>query len=333
MPENPNPQQVIDQPKAENKPAKGQSEIFVMPDKYRGGAQKMMAPAPLQAPAPPPKPAPPPPPPPPAKKKAPPLKKKKSKKGLVVFGVIFLLVLSAGGYYALKTLQPAEEPGPVVTPAPVTPTPKPPATTEPETQPEPEPGEPGSPFPQASRPGTDSDSDGLTDIEERLVYQTNERLPDTDSDGFLDGNEVFHRYNPVALAPGTLLETGLVKVFTSASEDYGIFYPSVWDAETDPANPGQVLIQVTTGETITISVQAKDAAQDLRSWYEQNVEANGVFSTTTKNNLPALVSDNQLSYYIDGGERVIHLKYDTGAKGTIDYLQTFQMMINSLELP
>ena len=56
--------------------------------------------------------------------------------------------------------------------------------------------EPSNLFPEVGVPGTDTDSDGLTDLEESLIYQTNPRLPDTDRDGFLDGNEVFHLYNP-----------------------------------------------------------------------------------------------------------------------------------------
>jgi hypothetical protein len=60
--------------------------------------------------------------------------------------------------------------------------------------------------------GLDSDSDGLTDVEEPL-YGTDVRNPDADSDGFLDGNEVFHLYNPAARSSVRLLDSGLVKLF------------------------------------------------------------------------------------------------------------------------
>ncbi|MEK7452137.1 MAG: hypothetical protein AAB664_02270, partial [Patescibacteria group bacterium] len=45
-----------------------------------------------------------------------------------------------------------------------------------------------SPFSSTISPGVDSDSDGLTDVEETLVYGTDPHLPDTDNDCFLDGN-------------------------------------------------------------------------------------------------------------------------------------------------
>ena len=45
---------------------------------------------------------------------------------------------------------------------------------------------------------TDSDQDGLSDIEEVNTYQTNPQNPDSDSDGLTDGEEVrVHRTNPI----------------------------------------------------------------------------------------------------------------------------------------
>ena len=44
-----------------------------------------------------------------------------------------------------------------------------------------------------------------------------------------------------------------------------------------------------------------------------------------------LVAQDQLTAYLDGGTYIAVISYDTGIKGTIDYLQTFQMMLNSVE--
>lgn len=44
---------------------------------------------------------------------------------------------------------------------------------------------------------TDSDNDGLTDIEELKVYGTDPKEDDTDGDGYLDGDEVKKGYSPV----------------------------------------------------------------------------------------------------------------------------------------
>lgn len=48
----------------------------------------------------------------------------------------------------------------------------------------------------------DTDLDNLTDYEEVKIYRTNPLLPDSDKDGYLDGNEVRNGMNPSG--PGTL---------------------------------------------------------------------------------------------------------------------------------
>ena len=42
----------------------------------------------------------------------------------------------------------------------------------------------------------DSDNDGLSDEEERTIYYTEVLNPDTDGDGYLDGEEIEHGYSP-----------------------------------------------------------------------------------------------------------------------------------------
>ncbi len=52
--------------------------------------------------------------------------------------------------------------------------------------------------------GKDSDNDGLRDWEEEL-YKTDPNNPDTDGDGYLDGEEVDSGHNPLVKAPGDKL--------------------------------------------------------------------------------------------------------------------------------
>jgi len=51
----------------------------------------------------------------------------------------------------------------------------------------------------------DTDNDGLFDFEEVKVYQTNPIDPDTDKDGYKDGEEVKAGYNPKDPTPGAKL--------------------------------------------------------------------------------------------------------------------------------
>lgn len=52
----------------------------------------------------------------------------------------------------------------------------------------------------------DSDSDGLTDMDEINIYNSNPYSPDTDGDGYLDGNEVKYKFDPNVKAPADRLE-------------------------------------------------------------------------------------------------------------------------------
>ncbi len=309
--------------------------LFTMPPEYRhGGSGKTIhvpsAPAPVASPAP---------------VLAVPLrtspvaetlkKPRVVSRPLLIGGIVFMVLLLGG---VLGFVFWPKAPAPVVaTPRPAAPVPRP-VTETPAPVPEPVPEpvkEPTTPFPTATIPGTDTDSDGLTDLEERTIYGTDPRLPDSDADGFLDGNEVFHRYNPNGTAPGTLLESGLVRAFSQAAVPAldlpatRLVYPAGWG--TSGTYP-EAQFKAVTGETVTYVLVKKDAPdQTLLSWKEAHGSKDAAVPSVTKNGYPTLITENQLSAYVDLGSSIGVLTYSTGIKGTVDYLQSFQMMTNSLE--
>lgn len=71
----------------------------------------------------------------------------------------------------------------------------------------------------------DSDNDGLTNLEE-LLMGTDPNNPDTDGDGFLDGDEVRALYNP--LGPGRLHESPFISRYTIDSSGHEFLYPKFW---------------------------------------------------------------------------------------------------------
>lgn len=246
-----------------------------------------------------------------------------------------LLMLGAGGYFLLRSVQPtsiveAPEPQePVTRPAPVAEEPE-----EPEAPEEPEePKEPINPFSVEIVRGTDSDSDGLTDVEEDLVYGTNPLQPDSDQDGFLDGNEVFHRYDPNGgpVAGNTLFESGIVARYEgeTTTNVYHLFYPIQWQvSEVD----NEVVIDAGTGEGIRVRFEQKPSTLAVDDWVDQEIGLDSVVEGTTKNDLVMVQSQNTLFAYLDLGTSVLILEYDTGTKARVDYLQTFKMMLNSVEI-
>lgn len=317
-----------------------------MPERYRHGAEgKMHEPAAKATAAPPVEVKAPAVPAPKAPPKPPSFKRKSSAtKKILVVGLLVLAFLAIGGFFLVQSTghQAPEETQDTTSTS--RPEPEEEDTQE-EAEPEPEEEEEPAatnPFPTATVPGVDTDSDGLTDVEENLVYGTNPKLPDTDLDGFLDGNEVHHRYNPLGTAPGTLLESGVVSVYEGPTvEDqyparkYSLLYPSIWEIEpaADDLLPTPVTLIATSGEKIQVTLgKTGEPDIDPLAWYEAEGHTQDVEEVTTKNGYVALVSEDRLTVYIFSTDLVMILKMDTGIKATIDYLQTFQMILNSVEI-
>lgn len=311
--------------------------FFVMPDVYRHGKDVVMiepkqeekktvvstpAPAPVA--------------PPPASPVKQPLTQPAASgsttKALLVAGVIVLIALGVGGYLVVRSLQKqpvVQTPPPVVSqprPAPE-PEPAPVVTTEPE---------PIVPVVEPARqvvPGRDIDSDGVSDTEEQLVYGSNPNLPDTDADGFLDGNEVFHQYNPNGTAPGTLVGSGVA--LEHVQGNVKVVYPSMWTIgqrtnDEDPAFLNGLLFISTTGEQIrvdfsSIGFNPEELANDWKAGFEEKP-----VSSSSKTGFRLFVTTDNLQAFLVVGTQALRFEYDPGLKTTVEYLQTFQMMINSV---
>ena len=100
----------------------------------------------------------------------------------------------------------------------------------------------------------DIDQDQLT-TEEESLYNTDPNDSDSDNDGYLDGTELVNLYSPIASGE-SLLNSGLVTVFTSTEFAYRIWYPSAWVAAEGPLE-GSVIIAMDSesGDEISIVVQ------------------------------------------------------------------------------
>ncbi len=198
-------------------------------------------------------------------------------------------------------------------------------TPEPDPVPTPDP-EPEEPF-----PGIDTDSDGLTNIEE-LLYGTDFRAPDTDSDTFLDGNEVFHRYDPNGLAPSTLLDTGAVRVLRRADLPFTLYYPASWSFSAASTN-GKITFRSEENGSIELSYEGKDSLTNLSTWMKaEGISTKGVEETMTKEGYPARSAEDGRTVYLDLGDWVVSAVYDLGDTMSIEFLQTFKMMMNSVDV-
>lgn len=329
----PDESQKIQMPPSAQPSTTAEPIIRVMPAEFRGGKSPMTAavvppkPAPVPpAPKPePPKPPAPPPVPvkviPPPGGKVPQKKKRLISPALLIVGLLFLAVLGVGAYFVLSSVPP-EEP-PVTTPEPEVPEP----TVEP-----PEPEIPEPEVPTEPVPGTDGDSDGLSNIEE-ILYGADPRNPDTDGDTYLDGNEVFHLYNPRGDAPGLLTDAGFARAFGSEEVSFTIVFPSRWTVQLVGGETEGVMFRAPTSEFIQVLVQPKDPALTIREWYlaqSPDAEEAELETVTTRQGYSGITSPDKMTTYLDLEDRVYVVSYNLGDTGTIDFLTTYQMMLNSL---
>jgi len=181
--------------------------------------------------------------------------------------------------------------------------------------------------------GLDSDSDGLSDVEE-AVFGTDARAPDTDRDGFLDGNEVFNLYNPGAKAPVRLLDSGLVTAFVSPA-GWSMYIPKGWTSELDSPDGSRATIRTGQGEIFRISIQNNPNNATLSDWYvagHAGASATQLREIITKGGLTGLLGPERTDVQFSWDGKIFVLQYDLGTKPFINFRTSYEMMLNSLRL-
>ena len=182
---------------------------------------------------------------------------------------------------------------------------------------------------------TDTDSDSLTDEEEKL-FQTSPVNPDSDGDGFKDGDEVKSLYNPNKGNGAKLLDSGLVTQYTNPVVHYTVLYPKPWIVKATDNTAQEVVFAADTGEFVSVLVQSNEKQLSIRDWYagqNPSVEASTLAEVKTSSGLLGIESSDGLTTYIAAGRSVIVLAYNIGLRTDASFLTTVAMMRNSLTVP
>lgn len=111
----------------------------------------------------------------------------------------------------------------------------------------------------------DSDFDGLTDDEEKLI-STNPNLADTDNDSYLDIAELKSGYNPL-IAGGKIDENSLFARYQIDSKA-SILYLNAWEMTRSEAN-STIVFTDEDKAFIQITFQDNDEKLSPYSWYEK----------------------------------------------------------------
>lgn len=181
--------------------------------------------------------------------------------------------------------------------------------------------------------GLDTDSDGLTDLEE-VLFASGLRNPDTDGDGFLDGNEVFHLYNPNGRAPARLLDAGLVKEY-QGTIGWTLQVPTPWSVVLDAIDGSRATITTGHDEVFRVSIEENPKQLAVLDWYLEknpNVRREQILEYRSKRGYSGIIGTDLLTTYIPWGDKVFVYTYDIDGQPFINFRTSYAMMLNSLEL-
>ncbi|MDD5726051.1 MAG: hypothetical protein PHC53_01405 [Patescibacteria group bacterium] len=181
--------------------------------------------------------------------------------------------------------------------------------------------------------GLDTDSDGLSDVEE-VLYGTDPRNPDTDGDGYLDGNEVFNLYNPNGKAPSKLLGSGLVKQ-VSASIGWTMLIPTKWTLTLDATDGSTATIESDHGESFQVTIEKNDNNLPVVDWFMAKypgTDKSLIMQYKSKGGYEGIIGPDLLTTYIPWGNKVFVFHYDMKKQPFINYRTTYSLMLNSLVL-
>lgn len=190
---------------------------------------------------------------------------------------------------------------------------------------------------QAYFSSQDSDKDGLTDLEEDL-YETEKRKPDTDADGFVDGQELINGYNPKAAGSSLLANSGMVNTYSNPTFNYQILYIATWVARPTDQSLQEIIFQSATGERVVVLVEDNTDNLNLAEWYLRQSPLSNISDLgkeTTLQGYQALISPDKLTYYLVDSQdlsKVYIINYQIDNKTSINFLTTFAMMVNSFEI-
>ncbi|NMC51827.1 hypothetical protein GYA54_03820 [Candidatus Kuenenbacteria bacterium] len=180
-------------------------------------------------------------------------------------------------------------------------------------------------------PAVDSDTDGLTNIEEAL-YGTNPENPDTDGDTYQDGNELSNLYNPLIAGSAKIYDSDLVKTYVNNDARYNLVYPSSWEAKE---SSGTVIFQSNTGEFVQISIEPNsDDYQDIKAWYKNYLEldSEGVTNIKVSGVESAILSTDRLKVYFMLGDNIYSIIYNINLRKDGNFMSTFNMVLKSFKI-
>ncbi|MBU0660914.1 thrombospondin type 3 repeat-containing protein [Patescibacteria group bacterium] len=179
--------------------------------------------------------------------------------------------------------------------------------------------------------GADQDNDELTDAEEE-VFGVDLSVWDTDGDGYYDGQEVAHLYNPKGVAPMKLIDSGLVREYINPEYGYRLYYPLSWNAASVDPKSAHVLVSSITGDYIDIRAIPLADIENFRSWFARYATGESYSDISRFSNIftvEAYKRNDGLVAYVPSESFVYVITYQFGDTKTVAYPYIMNMLLES----
>ncbi len=179
---------------------------------------------------------------------------------------------------------------------------------------------------------TDSDRDGLSDLEE-LLLGSSPNSEDTDGDGYLDQSEVLHLYDPAS--QGDLLDSLNIEEYYNREYGFSIFVSSLWTVDSVSGNDS-LIVSLGKDQYIQIISQKNYDKQSLDDWYKQTFDVDEVHDSQRfkKGNWQGVFNNDKLTIYLmhPSKKYIITLNYEIGNDNTLYYKNIFNMILQSISI-
>ena len=188
-------------------------------------------------------------------------------------------------------------------------------------------------FPSSLLPdSTDLDKDRLTDLAEDTFF-TDPAVPDSDSDSFPDGHEMFYLYNPAGKEPQKLIDAGSIREYVNPNFGYKLYYPYNWAVGNVDTGGRIVVFSTLTGENIEVRSIDKNTTESFAEWFGR--VATGEKYTDLKEfanrfGVSGWQRHDELVYYFPTKDYVFTIIYHPEEITAINYRLITTMMAQSL---
>ncbi|PKL72144.1 hypothetical protein CVV26_02870 [Candidatus Kuenenbacteria bacterium HGW-Kuenenbacteria-1] len=180
---------------------------------------------------------------------------------------------------------------------------------------------------------TDSDFDGLTDVEEGF-FQTDPQRADSDLGGYPDGWEVINLFSPNDGALYPLSNSGTIKIYTDPIYKYSIFY--LKDFLVNFVDNKTIFIPpIETGESIIVIVQENPEKLKSKEWYIKQFEEKTLdkakLKTSIVDGIEGVWSVDTQNFYLAKDNLIYVFSYNSSLLNHLNFKTVFKMMINSFK--